>query len=376
VAQEFTTTKAGDLPLKSAVTPADTILIVGDGSPPDIMQASMEVLAEMTAGYVDPGPQGIQGPQGPEGPQGVGLTIDGTALDYADLVANAPKVENNVYVTTADGLLWVCDGVAWSEIATALGPTGPTGPTGPAGPQGATGPAGPTGATGAPGASVPTGTLLAYAGPTAPAGFEMCVGQSRDSTSPTYINLFNVIGYTYGKGPGTEFLFPNPNGRTLVGVDPLDPFFTVPGRPSGSRDTIVVEHQHSAGTLAVGAHRHPIGGSTGTDSPDHSHYQQHTHPATGANRDVGWFSRTSPVVSGSWGAVVSGEVAGGAWSTPPTGASDRGNTDGANARHQHALPDATGDQTAPITGVAATAGGTGIGKNIQPSLAINYMIKL
>lgn len=67
-------------------------------------------------------------------------------------------------------------------------------------------------------ALVPTGTVLAFAGSSAPSGFLLCDG--RDVSRTTYATLFSVIGTTYGSGDGsTTFNLPDMRGRVAVGVD-------------------------------------------------------------------------------------------------------------------------------------------------------------
>lgn len=64
----------------------------------------------------------------------------------------------------------------------------------------------------------PPGTLLAYAGSAAPAGFLLCYGQAVSRT--TYAGLFSVVSTTYGAGDGaTTFNVPDLRGRVIAGVD-------------------------------------------------------------------------------------------------------------------------------------------------------------
>ncbi len=65
---------------------------------------------------------------------------------------------------------------------------------------------------------VPTGTILPYAGTTAPTGFVLCQGQAISRT--TYAKLFTICGTTYGIGNGTTtFNVPDMRGRVPVGCD-------------------------------------------------------------------------------------------------------------------------------------------------------------
>ena len=66
----------------------------------------------------------------------------------------------------------------------------------------------------------PTGSLLPYAGATAPSGWLLCYGQAIDRT--TYADLFNIIGTTYGSGDGsTTFNVPDLRGRVVAGQDDM-----------------------------------------------------------------------------------------------------------------------------------------------------------
>lgn len=167
-----------------------------------------------------PGPQGLQGlqgAQGPTGPQG----IPGPA--GADSTVPGPKGDT--------------------------GEQGPIGPTGPAGPEGSAstvpGPTGATGPQGLPGtisyqAEPPadpidgqvwidsdgelpaygwplTGTLVAFAGLSAPVGFLLCDGGAVSRAG--YAALFATIGTAYGAGNGSStFNVPDLRGRMPMGA--------------------------------------------------------------------------------------------------------------------------------------------------------------
>ena len=62
--------------------------------------------------------------------------------------------------------------------------------------------------------SVPSGTIIHYAGRTVPSGWLIANGGAVSRT--TYANLFSAIGTTYGTGDGSStFNLPNLNGRFL-----------------------------------------------------------------------------------------------------------------------------------------------------------------
>jgi microcystin-dependent protein len=64
---------------------------------------------------------------------------------------------------------------------------------------------------------VPTGTVLDFAGSSAPTGFLLCDGTA--VLRSTYAALFALIGTTYGAGNGTTtFNVPDCRGRTTIGV--------------------------------------------------------------------------------------------------------------------------------------------------------------
>ena len=68
-----------------------------------------------------------------------------------------------------------------------------------------------------------TGTIIAYAGTTAPDGYLMCDGSAISRT--TYSALFNVIGTSFGSGDGsTTFNLPNLMGRFLQGGSTIKPY--------------------------------------------------------------------------------------------------------------------------------------------------------
>lgn len=125
---------------------------------------------------------------------------------------------------------------------------------------------------------VPTGSMLDYAGTTAPMGFLLCAGQAISRT--TYAGLFAKIGTNYGAGDGsTTFNVPDYRGRVHAVLDNLGG--TDAGRlaaantlgGSGGAET----HALSTAELAVHSHAntasqasHAHGGATGADGA-HTH---------------------------------------------------------------------------------------------------------
>lgn len=100
--------------------------------------------------------------------------------------------------------------------------------------------------------ALPIGTMLPFAGTTAPTGYLMCQGQA--VSRATYAALFALIGTAYGTGDGTTtFNLPDGRGTTLIGA----------GQAFSGGTT------WSAGTLS-GTERITL--SVG-EMPSHSHYQ-------------------------------------------------------------------------------------------------------
>lgn len=65
--------------------------------------------------------------------------------------------------------------------------------------------------------SVPTGTVMDFAGASAPTGYLMCDGAT--VSQATYASLYAVIGHTYGADPGGgNFILPNAKGRATIGA--------------------------------------------------------------------------------------------------------------------------------------------------------------
>lgn len=132
---------------------------------------------------------------------------------------------------------------------------------------------------------VPVGSLLAFAGATAPTGYLLCDGRVISRT--TYAALFAVIGTSYGPGDGsTTFKVPDTRGNAIVGQDNMGG--TAAGRLNGAnavgtqlgaQSVTLTENQIPAHTHDVNdpGHQHgyisyqSVGGSglqSGTGSPE------------------------------------------------------------------------------------------------------------
>ncbi len=128
----------------------------------------------------------------------------------------------------------------------------------------------------------PTGSLVMFGGGTAPDGWLLCQGQAISRS--TYVNLFNVIGTTFGAGDGsTTFNIPDMQNKM--------PRMDVPelGLTGGAE-----VHSHSVAdhTHTIDNHAHTIEGGT-TPAHAHMYHTQSGSPNVFSERQTGVPSWTS-----------------------------------------------------------------------------------
>ncbi len=162
-----------------------------------------------------------------------------------------------------------------------------------------------------------TGEIKIWSTTSAPSGWAICDGSALNRTSAA--NLFAVIGTSYGAGNGTTtFNVPNLQGRVPVGRDPSDATWDTMGKTAGAK-------QHTLVANEMPNHRHQIA----------------------VDATNGW-TASSPPNSATTGAT--GFVAG-------------------------TFSDRVGTATTTSTFIQTTGGGAGH-NNIQPVIALTYIIKL
>lgn len=198
---------------------------------------------------------------------------------------------------------------------------------------------------------VPTGTVVPFAGPAAPAGYLMCndtpVGRA------AFADLFAVIGITYGAGNGTTtFNVPN-----LVSRSPYGAGVSALGAMLGNAN-----HTH-----ATPAHTHPV--------------TSHTHSVPAHEHSLGSDGRALMTLTGD--DVYVRRINAAAWQANwrtnlnlNQGPSSVNNTtaiplDGSTG---FAGPWSTGSGGAGSTG-SGGAGTSGTASSLGPSLALNFIIK-
>jgi microcystin-dependent protein len=194
-----------------------------------------------------------------------------------------------------------------------------------------------------PGASVltPVGSIVPYGGSEAstPAGWLFCGGQAVSRS--TYADLFAVVSTTYGAGDGsTTFNVPDLRGRVLAGKDNMGG--TAANRlTSGVSGVTGTTLGAAGGDQRIQDHTHTFSGTTGNDSPDHSHSIGKAFDASA----YGW-----SIFGGGAGWTLNGST----------------NTSGASTRHTHTFSGTTANHN-------QTSGGAS--QNVQPTIVTNYIIK-
>lgn len=181
--------------------------------------------------------------------------------------------------------------------------------------------------------SVITGTIQMWPTTSAPSGYLLCDGTAVSRT--TYAALFAIVGTAFGIGDGSStFNLPNYSDRLPIGKGTIASSI---GSTGGSKDAIVVSHNHTATTsISDPGHSH------GVSDPGHSHSIGGTYQAYG-----------SPNISAVLTAISSQNTGG-----ATTGISINGATTGISASTS-----------------VASSGSSGTNANLPPYLGINFIIK-
>lgn len=173
---------------------------------------------------------------------------------------------------------------------------------------------------------VPPGTVVPFAGTVIPDGWELCDGSIRDGRDPLYAQLRAAIQTTYGAGIDLEFRLPDLRGRTPIGA--------------GQGNTNEPGQSPTLWTLGqkTGTETHKL---TLSQIPVHNHNVRDTgHSHSTAMRYGGWGSTDG---FRGWQGTYGGQV---------------------------------GTTTSSAAIVQDNRGGDQPHPNMQPSLVLNYIIKL
>lgn len=125
-------------------------------------------------------------------------------------------------------------------------------------------------------ASVPSGSMLDYAGAVSPAGWLLCNGATY--VRQDYPSLFAVIGTTFNIAgtDSTHFNVPDCRGRVAIGAGTGSYLGTVTPRALGAGGG---EEAHILVTGELAAHNHGVGDPTHSHGVgDPGHYHGHTNP--------------------------------------------------------------------------------------------------
>ncbi len=214
--------------------------------------------------------------------------------------------------------------------------------------------------TSGPTAIVPSGTILDFGGPTAPAGWTECDGSAISRT--TFASLFAAIGTTWGAGNGTTtFNVPDLRRRTTVGRGGVGT-----GILANTIGSTGGEEAHAQTASELAAHNHTVndpGHNHTVNDPTHNHTQNsHAHGGTyvfDSGSTSGYFiSGVGPVN----GFGVAGSI------------QTRAGMPGATATN---IASATGiTNNSNTTGISTNSNGSGTAANvIQPSAVVIKIIK-
>ena len=193
--------------------------------------------------------------------------------------------------------------------------------------------------------NTPVGSLIMFAGSSAPTGWLLCNGQSL-STTGTYAALHAAIGYTYG-GSGASFNVPDLLGRAPIGV----------GTGSG---------------LSARALADKVGVESVTLTSAQSGVPAHGHTATVTDPGHTHTGTTSPETVSL--AVIA--AAGASTTRVTSGSTGSGQTTMSTGSHDHTFTTASRVTSVTVSNAQNTAADAASAHtNMQPSLAVNFIIK-
>ena len=118
---------------------------------------------------------------------------------------------------------------------------------------------------------MPTGAIVPFGGSSAPTGFLLCAGQAVSRS--TYSSLFGIISTTYGVGDGSStFNLPDLRGRVVAGQDDMGGSSAnrLTGQTGGvNGDTLAATggaETHTLSTAELATHSHAAAMEENADS--------------------------------------------------------------------------------------------------------------
>ena len=224
---------------------------------------------------------------------------------------------------------------------------------------------------------VPVGSVIPFAGPSAPAQYLLCAGQEVSET--TYADLHSVIGTDYNNGAETSgfFRLPDLRGRVVAGKDDMNG--TTAGRlttgGSGVTGTLLGSaggsetHQLNASQSGMPSHNvNADGGHTHAVSTNGSH--SHGGATTGAGgHDHQFASFAAGVPAGSTVLVASFNNTGGPVNYRTSGLGDHTHGIYTDGNHSHTVNG--GSHVHAVTALNASSAH----QNTQPTIILNHIIR-
>jgi microcystin-dependent protein len=255
------------------------------------------------------------------------------------------------------------------------------------------------------GADMPVGSIVAYAGSTAPQGWLMCDGALYDVVA--YPELFDVLEFTYGSDVAkSAFRVPDLAGKVPVGAKPFTWYCDKLGKTGGEAEVSLTEaempaHKHDVGAsshshnISVSPHNHSVSVSSHGHSitdPRHSHGVSdpgHSHSITdhGHRHDIGLDDDpgggyiddsgsnhygTAHTGYSATGITINSHVTGIGVDTASTGIAVQ------NTLVPVSLGSTTVSASVQIANISISEQSKGSGaahENLQPYIVLNYIIK-
>jgi microcystin-dependent protein len=215
--------------------------------------------------------------------------------------------------------------------------------------------------------SVPSGTVVSFAGSAAPSGWLLCDGSAVSRTS--FSDLFSTIGTLYGAGNGsTTFNLPDLRGRTVFGLDNMGG--TAANRLTttggiGANNTLGASGGSQSITLAttnLPSHNHTFTGSQVTTSSDaHTHNYQDAYFAENFSGGTGGSSRYGTSANTDTDNNFYWRTSSNTHSTSPS------NITTSSESHSH---------TVTASGTVGNSGNGTAFSPLNPAVVLNYIIKI